>query len=132
MHDLRLPQANTAYYQIILRNEDGTEYTLQPEDIVYFTVRKFLPKWGESKTQGIVIQKELVLDDYSSGKLILKLLPKDTDVPTGRYLYDVAVKMEGGDQFTVIETGYFVIVDSLTDWKGGVSDEVRDETNADS
>jgi hypothetical protein len=80
------------------------ERELEPGDQAEFTVRK---QFGE----------EITVVKVFDGDNIVELLPADTsELPAGRYLYDVAVRKAGGEFETVIAPGNFRIQDVVSQY----------------
>ena len=98
-------RGDTIYRQINI-SVNGTAYTLQEGDTVYFTV-----KLGETK----IIHKSLTLADLTDGKLILKLEPADTNsLAFTTYKYDVEIHFANGDVHTIIKDCNFIMTKEIT------------------
>lgn len=105
---LYIRRGNTVYLRIIpLINEQ--EYVLAEGDKVIFTVRR-------GARDDPVIRKVLTFGDYVNKELILKLEPKETELPTGDYKYDCSIEISDGERYTFIPPDNFVVSDVITDW----------------
>lgn len=69
-------------------------YILSTGDIVYFTVNTALEK------ENPVLQKKIT--DFTDGKAIIRLSPKETNLKVGDYYYDIEVDTADGRVDTVI------------------------------
>lgn len=83
---------------------------IPPNDtIVLFTVRKNVD--SEEK----LIEKRLEMED---GECIVQLTVDDTELPYGRYWWDVRLLYETGDVYTPMRPAEFLIVETVGDADG--------------
>src|SRR5574343_1752224 len=83
MNEIIETRGDTIYRQINI-NKNGTAYTLQDGEKVYFTVKS---------NDTAVIKKSYGYADLVDGKVIVKILPEETNaLPYGSYSYDVEDK----------------------------------------
>ena len=105
MNEIISTRGDTIYRQINI-NKNGTAYTLQDGEKVYFTVKL---------DNTAVIKKEFGYADLIDGKIILKIEPSETDnLSLGTYAYDVEVHFLNGDVATIIKASDFKLTKEIT------------------
>ena len=92
---------DTGDFTIGLKN-----YLLDEGDVVYFTVNT------EVEKQNPLIQK--VITEFVNHKAVIRLTSADTDLPIGKYLYDIQINTADGRVDTVVGPFKFQV-------KGGVT-----------
>ena len=98
-------RGDTIYRQINI-NKNGTAYTLQDGEKVYFTVKS---------NDTAVIKKSYGYADLVDGKIVVKILPEETNaLPYGSYSYDVEVHFLNGDVATIIKANEFKLTKEVT------------------
>lgn len=95
---------------ISVDDADGEPYTLESGDKIRFGVRNVS---GGSK----LIYKELTSADEVDGTYPLELIPEDTNIVVGRYLYDVSLQTSDGEMYDIVPSDYFIVKDAIT-YKG--------------
>lgn len=91
---------------IVINITNGTsEYTLAEGDVITFTVKKSTDIGATA-----LIQKTM---DSTTGPYC-ELTPQDTNLPYGKYKYDVELKQADGRVFTVIKPSVFVVTEEVT------------------
>ena len=105
MNEIISTRGDTIYRQINI-NKNGTAYTLQDGEKLYFTVKL---------DNTAVIKKEFGYADLVDGKVIVKILPEETNaLPYGSYSYDVEVHFLNGDVATIIKASDFKLTKEIT------------------
>ena len=105
MNEIISTRGDTIYRQINI-NKNGTAYTLQDGEKLYFTVKL---------DNTAVIKKEFGYADLVDGKVIVKILPEETNnLPYGSYSYDVEVHFLNGDVATIIKANEFKLTKEVT------------------
>lgn len=101
--NITLTRADTAYIDVIaLKNADGTDYTYEDGDAVWFRLK------GVS-----LLEKQLGID-FENNKSTLTLLPNDTvNIPFGIYKYEMELVTAIGEHFTFIADKHFTISEEL-------------------
>lgn len=98
---IHLTRGDTAYIEVpieLVLSGEREPYTIQEDDILYFTVRK------HEYSEDWLIRKKVV------GTNIFHIEPIDTkSMKFDKYLYDVELNTSNGDVFTVIEASYFFV-----------------------
>lgn len=92
-NEISLTKGDSALISITLKTPDGSDILPRAGDKVCFSLRH--PRIG-----GVIFAKE--------GTLI-ELTPTDTNLPAGKYLYDVVLKSNSGEVCTVIPPTVFEI-----------------------
>lgn len=100
---IRLTRGDTAYLTVPIVTESGEEYVMQSGDILSFSVKK-----NES-------MDEYLFQKVVTGSNAIHIEPNDTtNIPFGKYRYDVQLNLASGDVFTVIEPNTFEIMKEVT------------------
>lgn len=101
---IRLTRGDTARLNIPIKNDlDNSEYVVQSDDILYFTVKK------STRDSEPLFQKSV------KGSNTIHIKPEDTSkLSFGKYKYDVELNMSSGDVYTVIEPTIFEIMEEVT------------------
>jgi len=95
--------------------DQGSDYqvtiTVDDTDITGYTVKAQMRKSYGSST---AYDFDAVVSDGPAGKLTLTLLGEDSsDIPAGRYLYDVEITSPGGTKTRVVE-GLVILTPQIT------------------
>lgn len=95
---IRLTRGDTARLEITIENSlDGSEYLMDPDDVLTFTIKKS------------------VKDSESHGSNTFHIEPKDTaELSFRKYFYDVQLTRANGDVYTVIIPTTFEIMKEVT------------------
>jgi hypothetical protein len=101
--NITLTRADTAYIDVTtLKNADGTDYTYEDGDAVYFRLKAIS-----------TMEKQLGID-FENNKSTLTLYPEDTvDIPFGIYKYGMELVTALGEHFTFIADKNFTISKEL-------------------
>ena len=103
--NLTVTRGDTLSLVIGINNADGTKYELQEGDILTFSVKK------TTKIDApILIQKTMNLQTGT----ICELTPDDTNLPYGKYKYDVELRQASGTVVTIIKPSTLVITEEVT------------------
>lgn len=103
--------ADTQSMTIIKKDTGGfvielDNYLLDNGDTVYFTVNDALEK------EEPLIQK--VITSFKEHKAVIVLTKEDTDIPVGKYYYDVQVNTADGRVDTVLGPNTFKVIGGVT------------------
>jgi hypothetical protein len=91
---IRLTRGDTARFDIVVKNPDGTVYTPVEGDVITFTVK---PSAGKSAT-------------FTKTGASIVINPTDTaNLANGDYVYDVDIKLANGDVNTIITESGFIL-----------------------
>lgn len=100
--NVKITRGDTGVIAISLQNKDGSEYEIQPNDVLVMTVKL------NTLTKDVLVQKQ-----FADGQV--KIEPVDTDnLSYGTYYYDVQLTTAAGDVFTVIPPHKFEIMPEVT------------------
>lgn len=101
---MKVIQGDTGEFELTLDN-----YTFVEGDKVYMTVKK------NQKDVEVVFQK--VVTTFSANRAKIKLEHEDTNLPQGKYWYDIQCSLLDGRIDTVIPPSPFVVLEGITDVK---------------
>lgn len=104
---LTIQKGRTLSVVISVEDADNEPYTLESGDKIRFGVRNVS---GGNK----LIYKELTSSDEVDGTYPLELIPEDTNIAVGRYLYDVSLQLSSGELYDIVSADYFIVKDSVT------------------
>lgn len=107
---LKIKKGNTLQVRVAI-TMNGEEYTLSPDDIVYFTVKK-----NCTATAPVIIEKVITAADYVDDQLVMTLSAVETDIPTGVYQYDFSLVQSGDNRYTIIGPDTLIIEPVVTNW----------------
>lgn len=101
---IRLTRGDTARLSVPIKNSvNDDEYTMESDDILYFTVKK------SAKDSEPLFQK------VATGSNAFRIDPEDTEAFSfGKYRYDVQLTTASGDVYTVIEPSTFEVMEEIT------------------
>lgn len=101
---IQLTRGDTAKLSIDITNDvSETDYILQEDDVLRFTVKK------STSTKDISFQK------VCQGDNLIHIEPGDTnELPYGGYVYDVELTRSNGDVYTVIPPTKFILLKEVT------------------
>lgn len=89
-----MTRGDTARFDIVVKNPDGTVYTPQEEDVIAFTVK--------------VSAGKPALFTKNGSSIVIN--PSDTsNLANGTYIYDVDITLANGDVNTIITESDFVL-----------------------
>ena len=98
-----LTRGDSADLVVHIYDMSGTEYVLQPGDVLVFTMKI------NCMSDVIIIQKDISSDST------IHLVPDDTNLLSyGDYVFDVQLTTAGGDVYTVIPPHAFIISKEVT------------------
>jgi hypothetical protein len=101
--NVMLTRGDNADIVVTIYDMSGNVYTLQPGDVLVFTIKK------NCITEDIIIQKDISSDS------IIHMTPEDTnELAYGSYWFDVQLTMNGGEVYTVIEPHKFNVAKEVT------------------
>jgi hypothetical protein len=101
--EIRLTRGDTARLTVDIMDDEGLPYVLQEKDTLTLTVKK------DYEDTTPAIEKEI------EGNNMFHIEPADTaGLPFGSYKYDVQLKTEDGDVYTVIADKIFTILKEVT------------------
>lgn len=101
-NSIYLTRGDSAYLSLGIGKADGTDYELEPNDVVFFTIKK------NTADKNVVIQKTAI-----AGKIIIN--PEETaNLPYGNYVYDVELRKPNGFVSTVIPPSLFRLTEEVT------------------
>lgn len=103
-------KASTFFGRIILSDSSGNRLLLTDEDKVIFSVKKSL----DDADEDVMIYKVLTVFDEFEGGYVFELSPEDTDIPIGRYFYDIGVQRANGEFYHATMPDEFIIKQSIT------------------
>lgn len=99
-------RGDTIYRRVTLRKKDGTPYTLQDGEKIYFTV---------AVDNTAVIQKEFGPEDLFEGIIIIKIEPLETaSLALGTYVYDIRGRFLHDDVSTPMKISEFELTKEVT------------------
>ncbi|MBO7734447.1 MAG: hypothetical protein J6S67_17915 [Methanobrevibacter sp.] len=102
-NNITLTRGDSASISVGLKNPDGSAYTLQTGDVLFFTVKY------NCITEDIIIQKDISTD------AIINIIPSDTAALLyGEYFYDVQLTKANGEVNTVIPPRDFIVAKEVT------------------
>lgn len=88
-------------------NKDGSPYSFEEGDIVYFTVKRTV------NTERVAIQKKK--KNLEGNKVDIEIKPSDTsELEFGNYVYDIQYNKEDGTVKTIIPPSEFIINGEVT------------------
>lgn len=94
--DVELTRGDTAHFDVIITQPDGTAYEFAAGDSLKLTVKKDV-------NGDVLIQKAVENTE-------IDLAPEDTkDLEFGAYVYDVELTTASGDVYTVVPCSRFTI-----------------------
>ena len=101
---IQLTRGDTARLSVDINNDTlGDKYEIQPDDTLFFTVKK------RTSDKLYSFQKKVI------GSNMFHILPTDTEeLSFGNYLYDVQLTTKDGDVYTVIGPSTFEIMKEVT------------------
>lgn len=101
---IKLTRGDTARLTVNIKQQPGGEtYEIQPTDILTLSIRK------KPTDAPIVVQKVI------TGFGTFHIEPSDTEgLEFGKYVYDVQIKNEFGDIYTVIVPTRFELLEEVT------------------
>lgn len=96
---IHLTRGDTAYINVVLKDNLGNGYVPAEGDKVYFRLKKNIYK------ESLILEKEI-----SAETLVLEITPEDTEhLEFGTYCYEIELVTAGGEHFTVIENASFTV-----------------------
>lgn len=108
--DWQISKGDTDFIEIDIVNEE----TNVPIDItgavIYFTVKKTS---SDPDSSALIFKEITEHTDAINGKSRLDLLISNTNLPIGRYLYDLVIVFPTGDRKHLISPSPFVITPTL-------------------
>lgn len=100
---IRLTRGDTARFLVTVLDGEGEEYTVQPDDVVRFTIKT------STLEPEAIVRKQII------GDANIYIAPEDTEnLSYGKYVYDVEITTAIGDVYTVIEPTTFEIMPEVT------------------
>ena len=87
--DIEFVCGDTWEFDVVLKNEDGSDFTLGENDKVWFNVKR---RWTDTECAISVVQSETHF----------KIPPEQTNLFAGKYYGDIGIIFSSGDVYTVI------------------------------
>lgn len=104
-----IEKGTTEYISLELKDgETGNNYVMSSGDKAIFGVKRRL----EDST--CVILKQFGVNNYYNGKYTLVVSATDTNIPPGRYYFDVGILYSNGDFYKAIKNCRLRINDGVT------------------
>jgi len=108
--DWQIARGDTDYLEIEITDEE----TAMPVDItgavIYFTVKK---SSADSDQEALIYKEISEHIEPINGKSRLDILSTDTNLPIGRYLYDLVIIFPSGDRKHLIPPSNFIITSTV-------------------
>ncbi len=101
-NDITMTKGDSGFFTVRFENGDGTEYVPESGDEIIFTVKK-----KKESFCTVVLQK--------SGEKIFFEKEDTEKIPSGEYVYDIAVCRNTGERYTAVE-GKFVLRKAVHDF----------------
>lgn len=102
---IKLTRGDSFYTQIGMTTDDGQPYVPEEGDSLRFVMKNAKIVGGEYVDEEPVLEKNIPTDT-----LVLTLAPADTsDLPFGRYVYDIELTFASGDVDTFINNESFFL-----------------------
>lgn len=105
--DITAPRNRLLELCISIADIDGNIYNLQSAESLVFGVK------SNPDSSDYDIKKVLTADDETESGYLLVLSTSDTDLPAGRYYYDIALRTADGELVQIIDTSRFEITESV-------------------
>ncbi len=102
-------KASTFFGRLILWDTCGNGLLLTDGDRLIFSVKKSLDDADEKN----IIHKTLDSGDEFEGGYVFELTPEDTDIPIGKYFYDIGVQRANGEFYHATMPDEFIIKQSI-------------------
>ena len=112
---MTLSKGDTAHFTVVVKNADGTPYTVQAGDVITFTVKKGISTRVPiiTKTTGIAQNNLITILPIDTKKLVVS-----EKLPIGvNYVYDIQIKLSNGTINTMITHSPFIL-----DWEATESE----------
>ena len=112
---MTLSKGDTAHFTVVVKNADGTPYTVQAGDVITFTVKKGISTRVPiiTKTTGTIQNNLITILPSDTKKLVVS-----EQLPVGTcYTYDVQIKLADGTINTMITHSPFIL-----DWEATESE----------
>ncbi len=100
-NEIRITKGDTMSVEVELKNLDGSLYEMKEGDKIVFSVKQRL-----SDKYEVLLEKAGLPFEFSA---------EDTNLPTGKYYYDVVLTSRAGDRVTVIEPSLFEVTPKVHD-----------------
>lgn len=92
--NIELTKGDSKSITVILKS-NGVKVPLVNGDVIYFSAKQKLSQTNYS------IQKTITA--FTNGEAIIGLLPADTNIDTGSYLYDIQLSKASGEVYTILK-----------------------------
>ena len=100
---IELTRGDTARFTVDIIDDESQVYTMRSEDELVFTVKDDID------------DIEPVIQKIVTGDNMIHIKPEDTSgLDFGNYIYDVELRMENGDVYTIIEKNTFKLREEVT------------------
>lgn len=108
---------------LTIQNEDGSIYTLKPDDKLIFGVKL------EPEKSDYVLKKIITADDQKNNSYIISFKPEDTQkLEFKDYRYDIGLQTADGDYYMIIPFSPFVVEKAVTQKEE--NGDTKEETTA--
>jgi len=108
--DWQIARGDTDYLEIEVINEDTDIPVDITGTVIYFTVKK---SSSEPDSEAFIYKEISEHTDPINGKSRLDILSTDTNLPVGRYLYDLVIVFPTGDRKHLISPSPFIITSTV-------------------
>ena len=108
--DWSIARGDTDYLEIEVVDEETNEPVDITETVIYFTVKK---SSSDSDSEALIYKEITEHADPINGKSRLDILSSDTNLPIGRYLYDLVIVFPTGDRKHLISPSPFIITSTV-------------------
>ena len=103
-------KASTFFGRITLSDTGGNGLLLTDDDKLIFSVKRSL----DDADENVIICKVLTAGNEFEGGYVFELTPEETDIPTGKYFYDIGVQRADGEFYHAAMTDEFIIKQSIS------------------
>jgi len=108
--DWSIARGDTDFLEIEVVDEEAEAPVDITGTVIYFTVKK---SSSESDQEALIYKEISEHTDPINGKSRLDTLSTDTNLPIGRYLYDLVIVFTSGDRKHLIPLSNFIITSTV-------------------
>ncbi len=105
---ISISQGTNLAILLILYDDDGNIYKLKSGDKIIFGVKRYFTD------RDYIIRKIFTSDNANSDGYDIVLLPEDTQVAVGTYMYDIGVQTADGGYYIVVKPNAFSVDSAVT------------------
>lgn len=92
--NIELTKGDSKSITVILKS-NGVKVPLVNGDIIYFSAKQ--------KPSELTYDIQKTITSFTNGEAIINLLPTDTNIDTGSYLYDIQLSKASGEVYTILK-----------------------------